>query len=108
MKMIKKLEQGEKENASTLERNQMSQRADEEEWTEAYDEDSGMTYYINVNTGETSWTKNDIDAHNNNNDNINNDNVDSSQANTNLATSDRSSNIFERVVKRVEEEGVDS
>ncbi len=106
MKMIKKLEQGEKENASTLERNQMSQRADEEEWTEAYDEDSGMTYYINMNTGETSWTKNDIDANNNNNDNINNDNVDSSQAN--LATSDRSSNIFERVVKRVEEEGVDS
>ena len=28
------------------------------EWTEAYDEASGHTYYINVNTGETSWTKN--------------------------------------------------
>ena len=58
------------------------------EWTEAYDEASGHTYYINVNTGETSWTKNSSEG--------------SSGIVIESKTSERSSNIFERVVKRAE------
>ena len=53
------------------------------EWTEAYDEASGHTYYINVNTGETSWTKNSSEG---------------SSGIVGKQNFERSSNIFERVV----------
>ena len=73
------------EKAKTFSKNA---KVADDEWTEAYDEASGHTYYINVNTGETSWTKNSSEG--------------SSGIVVENKTSERSSNIFERVVKRAE------
>ena len=70
----------------------------EAEWTEGFDEDSGMTYYINSLTGETQW-ENPFDASGQSQ-----SNEAQSQGGEHNATGGASTNIFQRVARRIDSE----